>query len=1008
MGNNQHLSTGSPQRLLFFLFILLISIGLHSLTACQTPSLPGQKSTLTIAFAGPMSGEGAAAGRLMTQGIELHLEEINKKGGINGHLIELKIFDDQNQCDTRAQQVAQQITQQSIIAVIGHWYSSCSINAGKVYQQHKIPAITPGSDNIKVTLNNPWYFRNIYNANSSGQFLANYVKKIFRQDTVSIIHETADYGSYLAEVFKNTSNELQMEVKNTWAFDDKDPNLDYTLQNIVDQLRAKRQEAGVLLLAVQAREGVKLVKAIKEANIPNPIIGSSSFSEETFQRGFDKFIREKSSPGFYINDIYVATPLIYDTANDKAQQFKAIYQQRYQEHPDWSAAYAYDTAMLLTNAIKEANLTGRTDTLQQDRQKIRDQLASYTNADEALLGTTGYNYFNQERDAQKPVSLGVYKNRNSVSALTQLQSMRSTNEISDLEDALKEERVLLIDNKYMYKTNVVYTGVEIREITDLDLHQLTYTMDFYIWFRFQGSFNPQDIEFTNAVNPQEVKLQLQRPLVKKTKDKITYRIYHIKSQFKADFLTDYTYKQHVLGLQFRHRNLTHHNLIYVTDVVGMGSNDTPLEQRMLDNQTLNPIFGWSINRVWFYQDIAKKSALGDPKYLNVPNGLVDYSQFNMGIRIHKDDFTLRGKLPYEYAYDLMLLSGLIVIFSTLAGLKLPRYLKYFWFLQVIFAALLLLSGEIIFVDWLAEHTSLYSLKTLIKFFDVLWWIIPAYFINLATERFVWTPLEEQIGAIPKIIRHFFAMIIYFIALIAIIVFVYEQRFNSLLATSGMLAMIIGLAIQINISNIFSGIMINLERPFRIRDWIKLEGFEEAEIVDINWRATRLQTRNHAIISLPNTITAETPLTNFYYPTNVYWIWPTVYVHPKHCPLRVKKILLDALLSTESILKKPEPVVIFTGINEWAAGYWVAFCADDYEQKPYILSEVWEKVSIHLDRAAIRPAMRRQEIHMFQGDEATRAIAMMQETDISNVFTPKTSEIKHESGALAFLQNLWKK
>jgi len=80
---------------------------------------------------------------------------------------------------------------------------------------------------------------------------------------------------------------------------------------------------------------------------------------------------------------------------------------------------------------------------------------------------SGFNYFDEQRDAQKPVSLGIYKNRNSVSALTQLQVMRSTAEIADLKEAENDTRVLQINGKYMYKTNVVYTGIEIKEITDL-------------------------------------------------------------------------------------------------------------------------------------------------------------------------------------------------------------------------------------------------------------------------------------------------------------------------------------------------------------------------------------------------------------------------------------------------------------------------------------------------------------------------------------------------------------
>ena len=45
---------------------------------------------------------------------------------------------------------------------------------------------------------------------------------------------------------------------------------------------------------------------------------------------------------------------------------------------------------------------------------------------------------------------------------------------------------------------------------------------------------------------------------------------------------------------------------------------------------------WRISRAWFYQDIAERDSLGDPNYLNLPDGTLEYSRFNVGIRIKPD------------------------------------------------------------------------------------------------------------------------------------------------------------------------------------------------------------------------------------------------------------------------------------------------------------------------------------------------------------------------------------
>jgi len=422
-------------------------------------------------------------------------------------------------------------------------------------------------------------------------------------------------------------------------------------------------------------------------------------------------------------------------------------------------------------------------------------------------------------------------------------------------------------------------------------------------------------------------------------------------------------------VNFRHHKFTRTHLIYVTDILGMGrSNEEYFTTRK--NQILNPTEGWKIVRPSFFPNIVKEFSAGDPKHLDEPDGMVKYSQFNTVILIKKDELTLRGIVPYQYAYPIMLISGSIFFLLTLFGSRIQKFSnKLTWFFQVIFAFLFLLSGEVIFAEWLTEKTSVYRMKYIIRIFDILWWAIPAYLLNVAIERFAWIPLEKQIGPFPVIIRHFVTLLVLTFTIIGIIVFVFDKQFTSLLAASGVLVMIIGLAIQINISNVFAGIVINMERPFRIGDWVKISKFKEGEVEDINWRATLLKMRNGCRLIIPNSVASESAITNFHFPNETFWLWPTVYIHPRHPPERVKKILLDALLSTEAILKEPKPIVFFTGINEWSASYWIAFCADNYADKYFILEKVWTRVWFHLNRANIAPAVMRQEIHVFRGEKS---------------------------------------
>ena len=934
--------------------------------------------SLHIAMVGPISGSGAIKGRSVLKGINLYLDELNQKGGIDGKHVVLTVFDDQNDKTIARSKADEIVKQNKVIAVIGHWYSSCSINAGEVYKAHGIPAITPGATNIKVT-DSEWYFRALFNDKSQGRFLANYAKKVLGHNTAAIIHEDLAYGSYLADIFEKTAKEIGMKIIFKEEFHTKSDSLDQSLKTIVNRLNNKKKRRRnwkncIIFMSTHADEGIKLVKYMRDMKFENPIIVPDSLASKQFSQGFDMYPEEKASPGFYTDGIFATSPLIFDTANEKAQLFKNRYRDKYNEEPDWISAFGYDTAMVVCEAIKKADISGRPETLKDDRQKVRDYMASLTNPNEAIVGVTGFNYFDDKGDSPKPISIGVYKFQNSISALTQLKSVPNANEIINLESALKSGRVLHVDNHYMYKTNVVYTGIEVIEIDELDMHKLTYKMDFYIWFRYKGDIKPENIVFSNAVTP----IRLKKPVSEKVINGINYRAYRVSGMFKADYLPgSFAFRQHVIGVSFRHRELTRNNLIYVIDVLGMGLiHSQSLTQKLIQAKILNPTLNWSISNVWFFQDIESKTALGSPEYLDPSGGSLKYSRFNLGIRIMKSEFSLRGIIPRSIVYEVMFISiALLVIFTLISrNITSQKFDSYVWFFYAFFALMVILSSEIVLFDWLVEKTSSYNLRLIIMTFDILWWIIPAYLLNLAAERFLWIPLEERSGrSIPKNARRFLATIIYILAMFGIVAFVFNQKLTSLLATSGMFAMIVGLAIQVNISNVFAGIAINLDRPFRTGDWVIIGTFEEGVVTDITWRATRLKTRNGCILSIPNSEASETAIHNFSYPDDSYWQYFTVYIDQRHPPERVKKILLDAALSVNAVLRDPSPTTRYLGLNEgmtklskpWAANYLISVCVRDYGKKFLHNESVWTRVYEHLRNEGIEPILERKEIQIHQ-------------------------------------------
>ena len=969
--------------------------------------LQEEKTDLHLALVGPMSGVNRSVGQSFVRGVNLYLDEINRTGGIDGRRIVLDIHDDHNDPKLAEEEAFRIVEANRALAVIGHHFSTCSMAAGPVYKDYGIPAVTPASTNVGVTEDNPWYFRSLFNDRLQGRFLAQYAREVFDQSAFSVIYEEDPYGSFLAQVFRETVAESGGEIRHEWAFPKFDPDRPgdkNRLADIVLDLKA-RGDAGVIFLATHAVPGIELLKIIKDTLVLNPLLGPDAFASETFRKGFEDLPKERLNPGFYTNGMYVTTPLIFDTTNEMGQRFQVEYRRRYGEEPGWHAAFAYDTAKVLVHALRNVELDPDRVAIGEDRTKVRNFLAGMRAADQAVEGVTGYNFFDNRGDAQKPVLIGVYKNRNIVSALTQFQTVTNPAERYRMEAARQRESgVMKFDEQYMYRINVVYTGVEINEIGELNFKDLTCHLDFHLWFRYQGDIDVDRMVFLNAAEP----VALERP-ERVAGDPVTYQLFRVRGRFRMDFMPGrIDHGEHVVGVSFRHPEIDRNNLIYVKDVLGMGRHhaEAAMVEKMRNQQVLSPATDWKIRNIRFFQDTVEENSLGDPDYLEVSGGSIDYSRFNVGVQIAPDRFILRSLIPRSWVNYVLAGSFFMVLLLPLLvrTRSFNPYRRMIWIFQLGFTFLLLLSAEYFLINQLGDT---YYLEPILLAIQMLWWMIPAFLLNIGVHRFIWDPLEDKTGrTIPHIIRNAAAMVIYVIAFFGIVAFVFDQRLTSLLATSGVIAMILGLAIQINISNIFSGIAINVERPFRVGDWIKVGDFTEGKVEDINWRTTRLRTRDDTVLCIPNSQASESAIENFSYPNDGYFKYFTVLVDPTHPPERVKKVLLDAALSTPSVEKEPPPRTRFLGLTagmtgqsqSWAANYLISTYTRNYGEKFAHNEAVWENVYTHLRRAGIKTVYNRQEMHMYVEGFRRRGRALPDKSPVGllreiEIFAPFSEEAR---------------
>ncbi|MEC9245751.1 MAG: branched-chain amino acid ABC transporter substrate-binding protein, partial [Pseudomonadota bacterium] len=155
---------------------------------------------ITIAVAGPMTGQYASFGEQMKAGAEQAVADINEAGGVNGEMLKLEVGDDA--CDPKqAVAVANQFAGSGVSFVAGHFCSGSSIPASSVYAEEGIIQISPASTNPAFTDNRPGpgVYRVCGRDDQQGDVAGKFLVENFGDKKVAFVHDKTAYGKGLAD-----------------------------------------------------------------------------------------------------------------------------------------------------------------------------------------------------------------------------------------------------------------------------------------------------------------------------------------------------------------------------------------------------------------------------------------------------------------------------------------------------------------------------------------------------------------------------------------------------------------------------------------------------------------------------------------------------------------------------------------------------------------------------------------------------------------------------------------
>ena len=202
-----------------------------------------------------------------------------------------------------------------------------------------------------------------------------------------------------------------------------------------------------------------------------------------------------------------------------------------------------------------------------------------------------------------------------------------------------------------------------------------------------------------------------------------------------------------------------------------------------------------------------------------------------------------------------------------------------------------------------------------------WWLVGAR-VAVGVARIL-VVLEHRPRE-TQIISDLLAGAIYVVAILAIINFAFLVPIRGLLATSGVIAIVLGLALQSTMSDVFSGIAVGLERPYKAGDLIWVEGGLEGHVIQLNWRSTHISTGDNNIAVVPNSVIAKARLVNRSAPTPVCSGSLEVRLDAGAAPERCIATLTAAIRACRVPLSEPAPSVACLGLVGDGANYEVSF------------------------------------------------------------------------------------
>ena len=343
---------------------------------------PSPSKVVKIGCAAPMTGDQAQLGIDTCNAVRLAIEQANAQGEvIPGSQLELLALDDQHN-PAQAVNVAKKfVADPDVVAVVGHFNSSCTKPASAVYHEARLPQITATSTNPELSRQGfDTFFRVSATDDVQGPAGTRFAMKKLGVKNVFIIDDKTTYGKGLADEFEKAAREKGLAVFGHEGITQGDKDFSPLLTKI------KPLSPDLIYFGGVFPEGALLLRQGRGLGVNSIFLGGDGLANPLLIQLATASIAEgtyATMVGGDMHQVPSAAPFIHD------------YESRYGAVGQWSA-YGYDSANILIAAIRKAGVKNREAVLKALRQIPRFQ------------GVTGEVVFDSKGDNQNQF-IGIFQ-----------------------------------------------------------------------------------------------------------------------------------------------------------------------------------------------------------------------------------------------------------------------------------------------------------------------------------------------------------------------------------------------------------------------------------------------------------------------------------------------------------------------------------------------------------------------------------------------------------------------